>query len=118
MTITPGQAQYVLTQLLDEHRISHRDISRALQHLHNEIRTSEERITALRDEHVTQPARAAGRVARRRLSPAVRAARKIQGRYVGHLRQVAPTKRSWFQRIAKTKGFPAAITALRKHLGK
>jgi hypothetical protein len=55
---------------------------------------------------------------RRPSSPAVRAKLKVQGRYVGYIRQVAAAKRPLFQRVAKHQGFEAAITALRAHLKK
>ncbi len=46
-------------------------------------------------------------------------ARRVQGQYLGYLRQVPKgPKRTAFQAVAKDKGVPAAVEALKKHLGK
>jgi len=51
-------------------------------------------------------------------SAKVVAARRVQGQYLGYLRQVKGKTRDRFQAIAKDKGVPAAVVALKKHLGK
>ena len=45
-------------------------------------------------------------------------ARKVQGQYLGYIRQVKGKKRAEFRAIARDKGVPAAVVALKKHLGK
>ena len=46
------------------------------------------------------------------------ASQKIQGQYLGFLRQIPKTARKRFQELAKTKGREAAIAEMRNKLGK
>jgi hypothetical protein len=55
---------------------------------------------------------------RTRISGAQLAARKLQGQYLGFIRQVPANKRGRFKKIAKESGRDAAIAALRAALGK
>jgi hypothetical protein len=55
---------------------------------------------------------------RRQSSPAILAKMRTLGSYVGYIRQVAARKRPEFQKIAKERGYEAAIKAIRTHLGK
>lgn len=47
-----------------------------------------------------------------------RAARKIQGSYIGLLRKFTPKEKLVYKRIAKEKGVPEAIAAMKKKLGR
>ncbi|NMC72738.1 MAG: hypothetical protein GYA57_22165 [Myxococcales bacterium] len=47
-----------------------------------------------------------------------RAARKIQGSYIGLLRKFTPKEKLLYKRIAKDKGVPEAIVAMKKKLGR
>ena len=49
---------------------------------------------------------------------AVVKSRKIQGQYLGYLRQVPKKDRGPFQKIARGKSVAEAVAALRKHLGR
>jgi hypothetical protein len=159
ISLTPGQALYVIQRLLAERRVSIADIDRYLSQLSQEIRDIEARLEKLWaaspkleiETGARSPARrpyrarrstirpprktrvpgaplaalapvpatlTKARKNRRPSSPAVRAKLKVQGRYVGYIRQVAAAKRPVFQRLAKHQGFEAAITALRAHLKK
>ena len=51
-------------------------------------------------------------------TPKVVAARKAQGQYLGYLRQVPEKEKARFQAIAKQKGVPAAVVAMKVMLGK
>ena len=46
------------------------------------------------------------------------AARKWQGQYMGHLRQIPEAEKAKFKAIAKEKGIPLAVAELKKRLGK
>lgn len=133
MNITPGQAHYVITRLLNDKRITHQDITRALQHLNEEIRTIEERIASLQSLRATRsPARTASNTIasntaqkpksspkkRRHFSAAARAKQQLQGSYLGYMRQLPKREKARFQTIRTSNGFAAAIKALKKHLGK
>jgi hypothetical protein len=61
---------------------------------------------------------AAKRIRRRPVTPEVAASRKLQGAYLGRLRQIPEGDRKAFQDIAKTKGREAAVAAMKKRLGK
>jgi hypothetical protein len=69
-------------------------------------------------------AKKAGAVSTRRdgrtftMTPKALAARKIQGQYLGHLRQVPAKEKDGFKAIARDKGVAAAVAALKKRLGK
>ncbi|MBI5487909.1 MAG: hypothetical protein HY905_11300 [Deltaproteobacteria bacterium] len=45
------------------------------------------------------------------------AARKLQGRYLGRLRQVSPGEKDRYRKLAQEKGVAAAVAALDKRLG-
>jgi len=51
-------------------------------------------------------------------SPALRAARKIQGQYIGHLRKFSPKERLQIQALAKKKSVAAAVAEMKKRLGR
>lgn len=48
IAITPGQSRYVLEKLLEEKRVSARDIQRCLDAMKGELRRLEERLELLR----------------------------------------------------------------------
>jgi hypothetical protein len=52
------------------------------------------------------------------MTPKALAARKLQGQYLGHLRQVSAKEKPSFKAIAHDKGVAAAVAALKKRLGK
>jgi hypothetical protein len=127
--LTPGQATYVITRLLDERRITTTDIATYLRELHDEITTIEQRLATLR----AAPLRATRSTARntpsnttaartvtikRRFSRTARAQQQLQGSYLGYMRQLPEHDKPRFQAIKARSGFAAAITALRHHLGK
>jgi hypothetical protein len=51
-------------------------------------------------------------------SPALRAARKIQGQYIGHLRKFSPKEKLQIQALAKKKSVAAAVAEMKKRLGR
>jgi hypothetical protein len=52
------------------------------------------------------------------MTPKALAARKLQGQYLGHLRQVPAKEKPSFKAIARDQGVAAAVAALKKRLGK
>lgn len=50
----------------------------------------------------------------RQISPARRAALKLQGQYMGHMRYLKPTQKARVKKIRTTKGIRAAIAAAKK----
>jgi len=134
-SLTPTQAQYVIERMLADRRISRAEVARYVGGLPGEIRALEERLTSLRaatnggQAPAESAAPARGRAPRRSARPAKRgrksqataavpAWRKLQGSYIGYLRQFPEAKRGKYQRIAKKEGQEAAIIRMKKALGK
>ncbi len=138
LTLTGGQAQYVLSRLISDRKILQRDVNECLSSMQRDIEELEERLNSLRafaDGTVSAAPTAAPRravfcippqprppVQRRRrqinVSPETLASRQLQGRYLGLIRQIPATKRAKFQKIAKASGREAAVRALRVTLGR
>ena len=122
--LTPNQARYILEKLIDERTVSAADVRRHLAGMWQEMTFLEKRIAELRGAAGTvQPVKrvkaAVKRVRRRRpVSPEVAESQRLQGQYLGYMRQVPEGDRKRFADIAKTKGREAAIAALKKRLGK
>jgi hypothetical protein len=51
-------------------------------------------------------------------TPALRAARKIQGQYIGQLRKFSPKEKLQIQALAKKKSVAAAVAEMKKRLGR
>lgn len=124
-TLTPGQAQYVLNQLIADGTVKAADVRRHAASIQEEIGTLERRLAELRAAASgVHPVRAAKRAARsvakkvRQLSAKTKASYQVQGQYLGYIRQIPKTQRAKYQRLAKEQGREKAIAALKKALGK
>ena len=127
VSITPGQASYVMDRMIADGRVSAGEVSRYIGEMHREIGDLERRLQSLRaasgggagsgayTARAAAPAAAAARPAgaARRRRPAVsaeqQASRQLQGRYLGLIRQIPANRRGQYQRIAKDKSREAAI---------
>ncbi len=121
--LSPGQASYVIDRLVSERRISAGEINRYVSEMHREIADLEQKLASLRQAIGTgaRPGRPAaapraaaapakrGRKRRAPITPEQLASRKLQGRYLGLIRQIPANKRAPFQKTAKEKGREAAI---------
>jgi O6-methylguanine-DNA--protein-cysteine methyltransferase len=122
--LTSNQARYVLEKLIDERKVTADDVRRHLAGMWQELNFVEKRLSELRgmtgSVHPVRRVRAAiKRVTKRRpVSPEMAASQKLQGRYLGYMRQIPEGDRKRFADIAKTQGREAAIAALRKRLGR
>jgi O6-methylguanine-DNA--protein-cysteine methyltransferase len=123
--ITADQARYILSKLIDERRVSAVDVRRHLASMGQEMSFLEKRLEELRAIagalHPVRRVKAAlKRVGKRRrkASPEVAASQKLQGQYLGYMRQIPEGDRKRFADIAKSKGREAAVAALKKRLGK
>jgi hypothetical protein len=127
-SLTAAQALYILEKLIDERKVNAGDVRRHLGTLWQEMNFLEKRIAELKGiaavaKHPVHEAKVAvkkiQRRRRRRTVTAERAAsQKVQGQYLGFLRQIPKTARKKFQDLAKTKGREAAIEEMKKKLGK
>ncbi len=132
--LSPGQASYVLQRLIGDRRITRNDVKRYLNDMRREIGELEERLKSLREatgsvirsaiQAITpgrrgRPSGAAPRRRRRaRITPEQLASRKLQGRYLGLIRQIPASRRGQYQKIAKDKGREAAIKEMQNTLHK
>jgi hypothetical protein len=140
-TFTGAQAQYVLRRLIDDRRISRKDVIHYVGEMQHEIRALEERLRVLRE--AARPAQAGGagapakraaakpeggatkrrRKARRKrrhqnLSPERLAALKLQGQYLALIRRVPKTRRAQYKKLFAEKGAEVALKALREATAK
>jgi hypothetical protein len=133
---TAGQLQYIVTRACNDGSLTERTIRGYLADLEGEIASIETRIQELRQlatgsaaagHPKARPARKAASAhrlkattqpRRKRISAKNAASRKIQGRYIAYLRQIAQKDRPRYQELAKTRGREVAITAMQKALGR
>jgi hypothetical protein len=135
--LTPAQAQYVLSRLMQDGKLSARDVARYLSSMQGEIRALEDRLIHLRSlasgpapagrrgrgrRAVGRPrtAVAAAKPAKKKatLSPKQRASRQLQGVYMSLIRQFPKTKRTAIQALAKEKDRQAAVDMMKAELAK
>ncbi len=115
--LSSHQARYVLEKLIDEGKVSASDVRRHLSGIWEEMSFLEKRVAELRG--ATEPIRARlKKAARRVVSSERKASQKLQGRYLGFIRQIPEKSRARYQRIAKVAGRQKAIDAMREALGK
>jgi hypothetical protein len=123
MNLTPQQSHYVLKVLMADGRIRASQVERALKSRQDEIRSLKERLASL--EAMGGPgsagsarsgrgarARRGGRsapVRRRRMSPRVRALRRLQGKYMGYVRRLKPAEKARVRAVREKQGMAAAI---------
>jgi O6-methylguanine-DNA--protein-cysteine methyltransferase len=131
-SLSPGEASYVIERLVADRRIASSDVTRYVGLMHQEIVDLEQRLHTLRTaatgttaSHTSSasgvtsiPAVTPRRRARKTASPEVQASRQLQGRYVSLIRQIPKYKRVQYQQIAKKRGREAAVTEMRRALGK
>jgi|SRR5581483_9581481 len=117
LNLTPGQASAVIEQLIQDGRISHKEIRHILD-TQAEIRKIEGRLERLRGHSPSAGQRKDLSRNVRKISRNGRASYKVQGQYIGYLRQIPKSQRARFQRIAKGEGRERAIHLMRERLGK
>lgn len=133
--LSPAQSHYVLSRLIEDRKVSNRDIVQYLSSMQTEIRALENRLEHLRTltrgaaapvvRRGRKPARAVKAVkvakpAKKKvvLSPQQRASRQLQGVYMSLIRQVPKAKRTAYQNLAREKGRQAAVDQIKTELAK
>jgi len=117
MRLTPTQSHYVLSSLIERGRIRPSQIQAVLQEREREIATLRERLASLERLDGASPrgaARKSGKGARpqrRRLkmSPKVRALRRLQGKYMGYVRRLKPAEKARVRAVREKQGMEPAI---------
>ncbi len=129
MKLSESQAHYVLNALVSEGKVRTAQVRDVLRNREREIRKLRERLAALEKLSPAGVSRAprGGRAARRsagskvrarrlRMSPRVRALRKLQGKYMGYVRRLKPADKDRVRSVREKRGMDAAIR-LAKSLG-
>ncbi len=125
MNLTPEQSQYVLATLVRQGKIRNAQIESALKGREREIRDLRERLASLeamavsgRGARAARGARARRRPTRRRMSPRVRALRRLQGKYMGYVRRLKPADKTRVRAVREKQGMEAAIRLASSIAGK
>ena len=122
MKLSASQSHYVLNILMSNGRVRAGQVHKALQGRQQEIRNLRERLAAL--EELSSPGssprgprrRRAARVRARkvrtrrvRMSPRVKALRRLQGKYMGYVRRLKPAEKARVRSVREKQGMGAAI---------
>jgi hypothetical protein len=130
MKFSPSQAHYALNVLMSQGKLKVAHIRKALKNREQEIRSLRERLAALEQfspgssarasRRPGRPARTARktRVRRIKMSPRVRALRKLQGKYMGYVRRLKPAEKARVRAMREKQGMEAAIRLARSLGGK
>lgn len=113
MKLSADQAQYVLDALIARGRVRWTQVQGVLKERLEEIQKLRERLASLEKlVRRTAPARSrrAGRKAARRvLSPKTRALRRLQGKYMGHVRNLKAADKARVKAVREKQGIETAI---------
>jgi hypothetical protein len=118
VALTPQQALYVLDSLVSEKRLKPSALQAIAREMDAEVRELERRLAALRGDASPRRSSRSQRRTNRATSPETMRSRRIQGQYLGLVRQVPARERLKFRKIALEEGREAAIRALRVSLSK
>jgi hypothetical protein len=138
--LTPDQAHYVLTTLVAQRKLRQTQIDQALRNRDNEIRSLRERLASLEGMSggASSFSRGRGRrarggraasgsggsaaasrpIRRRKMSPKVRALRRLQGKYMGFVRGLKPAEKARVRAVREKQGMGAAIQLASSLAGK
>ena len=114
MKLSAEQAQYVLDALVAQGRVRWTQIQKVLKGRLEEIQRLRERLASLetlirRPGPGTARRGARKRVVRRVLSPKTRALRRLQGKYMGYVRNLKATEKARVKAVREKRGIEAAI---------
>ncbi len=129
MKLSDSQAHYVLIALVSEGKVRAAQVRDVLKNREREIRSLRERLVALeklspvgvsRVPRGGRAARRSGKVRARRvrMSPRVRALRKLQGKYMGYARRLKPAEKNRVRSVREKQGMRAAIRLAKSLAGK
>jgi hypothetical protein len=116
--LTPGKALFVIERLIADKKVTRTQVEKIAGQLDQEISTLERRLAMLRGgEAVSAGAEHRG-AQKRPTSAATAASRRLQGQYLGLIRQIPAAQRGRFKKVAATKGRELAVRMLRAELAK
>jgi hypothetical protein len=121
LNITPDRAAHVLHILIAEGKLTAKHVSDALKRREQMIHELRQRLEALEQGAVSaikttgrKVARRVKRKPKRKMSGARRAALKLHGQYLGHIRTLPKAAKAKVKAIREKSGVHAAIKAARK----
>jgi hypothetical protein len=121
LTFTPEHAARALSMLIADGKLKATEVATALKRREAMIRDLRQKLVAFergeiaKIERTGRPrVRKARRKAKRRLSATRRAALKLHGKYLGHIRALPKAARARVKAVRDRKGVHAAISAARK----
>jgi hypothetical protein len=116
MKLTANQSHYVLDSLLSQRKVRAAQVQKVLRGREREIRGLRERLASLEglgkagSTRRGARRRRGGRKTRRRaMSSRVRALRRLQGRYMGYVRNLKAAEKARVRSVREKKGMGAAI---------
>lgn len=113
MKLSAEQAQYVLDALVAQGRVRWTQIQKVLKGRLQEIQQLRERLasleTLIRRPRPGKARRPARKVARRVLSAKTRALRRLQGKYMGYMRNLKASEKARVKAVREKRGIEAAI---------
>ena len=117
MTWTAEEARYTLDQLIERRKIRHTAVTKILAERKKEIENLRRRLAELESlggtgEKGRKKVIGRKRPARRRkarVSPRVRSLRRLQGKYMGYVRQLTAVQKEEVRKVRQEKGWREAI---------
>jgi polyhydroxyalkanoate synthesis regulator phasin len=113
MKISAEQAQYVLDTLVSQGRVKWAHIQKVLKGRLEEIRNLRARLSSLeklvRQSAPARRGRRARKVVRRKMSSKTRALRRLQGKYMGHVRNLKAAEKARVKAVREKQGIGPAI---------
>jgi hypothetical protein len=116
MKLTPNQSHYVLGSLLSQRKVRAAQVQKVLKGRGQEIKSLRERLASLEGLGKLGLARGGarrrrrGRKPRRRaMSSRVRALRRLQGKYMGYVRNLKAAEKARVRSVREKQGMGAAI---------
>jgi len=111
MKVSAKQAKRILETLVAQGRLRWAQVEKVLRG-QKEIEKLRARLASLEklvSGAMPSGVRRAGRPARRRLSPKTRALRRLQGKYMGYVRNLKPAEKARVKAVREKQGMQAAI---------
>jgi hypothetical protein len=116
MKLTPNQSHYVLGSLLSQRKVRAAQVEKVLKGRGQEIKSLRERLASLEGLGKLGLVRGGarrrrrGRKPRRRaMSSRVRALRRLQGKYMGYVRNLKAAEKARVRSVREKQGMGAAI---------
>lgn len=121
MRLTPNQSHYVLSTLISQRKVRPLQVQAVLNGRRHEMESLRERLATLQElgggvsgrgarrQRGSRKARRTGGRRRLKMSPKVRALRRLQGKYMGYVRRLKVAEKARVRAVREKQGIQAAI---------